>query len=321
LSGLFNQNTDVKDDFVRHIIMLAANLKIKHMKTNLLLLILLLGFTIEGVNQTMLTRRQVYDFNVNDEFHFKNFSMPTPNAKRLKVISKQFSSLNDTVFYSFHYDNYTSIPVMVPTPHLEYQFLTGTNSVYYTDLDTLMNTQFQNFPIIDSTDFFSDTLYFSSHSCGRLIYQYNGVTHSGFEPTYRSGQFGAGLGEIIYYYYNTVTPVLEIDNRMFYYKKDTITCGTPDVLDSATVAAVYEIDNYSTSILLYPNPASTSIFIDTRSNESFNISIYNAAGIIVRRYENAKRVQTIDISSLSKGFYFATIESDKQLYHKKIIIE
>ena len=290
------------------------------MKAIFPLLIILLGLTFESHSQTILTRSQVYDFDINDEFHSKVYPQP-PNGRRMKVISKQFSSQNDTVFYVFNFDNYTSTPVMTPTPHLQYQFISYTLPRYYTNLDSSISDQFQNFPIIDPTDYFNDTLFYSTEYCGIYVYEYEGVSGSSFEPSYYSEQYGQGLGRTKYYFLTTVQPFFTINDEMFYFKKDTLQCGIPDTLDASMVSTVHDIVQLSNVVTLYPNPASTVISIDSRLNESFKISIYNTAGILVKRVNNVFNGQEIDISTLTKGFYFASIESDKNIYRKKIIIE
>ena len=286
------------------------------MKTIFPLLFILSGLVMESRSQSMLTRRQVYDFNVNDEFHHTWPNAP-PNARRIKITGKRFSPSNDTVFYKRYCDNYGSV---VQGGHLVYFFDAFIDSVYYTDLDTLIDAQFRNFPIIDSVDFFHDTLYYSSDACGALVYEYEGCTGCGFEGSWRFGQFGQGLGEIIFRVYNPRMPWDDQD-YMIYYKKGVLECGTPDTLDSVTVAAVNFSGSLSKTISLFPNPASTVLYFNNSSGESMEISFYNSSGILIRKYYNVLNDQAVDIRFLSKGLYYAIIKSEGNLYQRKVIIE
>jgi hypothetical protein len=119
----------------------------------------------------------------------------------------------------------------------------------------------------------------------------------------------------------TIYPYTSDDYIMIYFKKDTIECGTPDTTDSASVSSIYELEKYPEGISLFPNPASDFFLIHTRQFERYEIFIYNATGILVRRINLVTSDQPIDISLLTKGFYFAIIESDKKTYQEKFIKE
>lgn len=68
-------------------------------------------------------------------------------------------------------------------------------------------------------------------------------------------------------------------------------------------------ENQTTSNLVYPNPATNTLFIQTQTNNN-NISIYNLQGVLIINYENKKN---IDISSFEKGMYLIQIESEKEV--------
>lgn len=287
------------------------------MKAILSILVILTGFAIEGRSQTMLTVGQVYDFNINDEFHIRYQDAP-PNASRCKIIGKHFSALNDTVFYLRHYDNYYSEVNMVPSPHLDYFFDSYDDSIFYTGLNTPIDSLYSNWPVNDTLDnSFADTLYYSSQVCGSLVYEYFGCTNCNFEPDYHNEQFGQGLGMVTSIHQCTVSP--EIDDRYYliYYKKDTLECGTPDT----TSMSIAETGKVQGSIFIYPNPASTVIHLSTSLFFNCSISIYNTTGILVKRAEKVTVDQPINVSPLTKGLYFLIIESDQQKYQIVFIKE
>lgn len=69
--------------------------------------------------------------------------------------------------------------------------------------------------------------------------------------------------------------------------------------------------------LIYPNPASTEIFITTESEES-EVIIYNSLGDISLRVFNSKN---IDVSILGAGIYFVKVVSDGQASGTVLIIQ
>jgi len=71
---------------------------------------------------------------------------------------------------------------------------------------------------------------------------------------------------------------------------------------------------------IYPNPASDFILVTSKSTLDLNISIYTVLGKKVLSSKTYKNNQKIDISSLSKGIYLVTIESNHTKTTKKLII-
>ena len=79
------------------------------------------------------------------------------------------------------------------------------------------------------------------------------------------------------------------------------------------------------SVLIYPNPASEHIYVINKNSSAilyFNYAIYNNAGVIVKREDNARWNQSISISSLKTGLYHIIISESNQKspIHKKILI-
>lgn len=59
--------------------------------------------------------------------------------------------------------------------------------------------------------------------------------------------------------------------------------------------------------ILYPNPAHTSLTIQNETDNIEEIKIYNLLGQIVNQLTTGNKIETIDISSLQPGTYFAEI--------------
>lgn len=85
------------------------------------------------------------------------------------------------------------------------------------------------------------------------------------------------------------------------------------ILDNINVGGILERDNFIVnSVSLYPNPATDVIRIDPKETIT-NVQIYNALG---QKVKSAK-VNEINVSDLSPGNYFMTIQSDSGIFSQK----
>ena len=75
---------------------------------------------------------------------------------------------------------------------------------------------------------------------------------------------------------------------------------------------------------IYPNPAKNMLFIDkSQSNYPTKVEIYDINGKLVLQQETEKIIQNnIDISQLSKGLYYVTIQNDSNENSQyKLVVE
>jgi len=87
--------------------------------------------------QDIMTIGEVFNFAVGDEFHIVGESdMEPPNADRITIIDKYYSSNGENVYYVESHDAYFTTIELEPEFHLEYHFWTDTITVYYTNLDS-----------------------------------------------------------------------------------------------------------------------------------------------------------------------------------------
>lgn len=253
-------------------------------------------------SQTSLSIGEIFDFDVNDEFHTFN-DYPEggpPNANRMTVVEKHFSATNDTVFYTRSFNNYYTVFNPNPEPHLDYYFDIYTDTVFYTNLndsvlcnpsDTSCNS------IIDTT------------ICGVLT---NGREYIGLEE-YSSIIFGKGLGRVRDVYWQD--PILFYDYKIFYFKKDTMECGTPDLVTSISSSSVsLGVKN------IYPNPFTDKFNIRFADDKhTFEIKIFDLNGLTVLEttVNNCNNVVIDKIKN--KGFYILRIDSEGKSFVRKII--
>lgn len=273
-------------------------------------------------SQGLMTIGEVFDFNVGDKFHYR---LPPPNlppaVDRITITGKFYSDNLDTVFYARYHDSYwTEVNWDTFPPNLIYHFYTETDTVNYTNLDSLISFYDAAFNC-DTMYFECDTsIYYSTAYCDRLINGYYVATND-FEPEIYQKEYGQGIGWVWNYYYSSssLPPGVQWDSKLFYYQKDGIDCGTPDTMTVSTP----ELESELNLISIYPNPA----------NEFLYISIPDGIGVatfiltdlsgreMLRESLNSRDACKIQVSSFHPGVYLGIVDADSGKKVVKLIIE
>jgi hypothetical protein len=268
-----------------------------------LILFAFLFTTMVGNSQNILTIGEIFDFNINDEFQSSNV-YPTsgpPNAIRMKITDKHFSTTNDTVFYTRFFDNYSTVYNPNPTPHLDYIFNSYTDSVFYTNLDS---------SIFDSPWYPVDTI-IDSTICGIITcgWEFNGLQE------YYSKIYGKGLGIVRDVGWVDGSDDATYDVKLGYFKKDSVTCGTPDLTTSIG------INNLSAGIeKIFPNPFTDVLnIIFANDQQSYVLKIYDIRGVEIldEKIDHNKNVIINRINE--KGVYIIKLESEGKIYLTRAI--
>jgi hypothetical protein len=90
------------------------------------------------------------------------------------------------------------------------------------------------------------------------------------------------------------------------------------------VTGINEYNNVLNALMLYPNPTKGNLNIAYESSKNVLVQIINTKGQVVKTLNNKPSVgapQTIDVSNLSKGFYFVSFTDGENQFSKKLIIE
>lgn len=252
-----------------------------------------------GLSQARLTNKQVYDFNIGDEFHYKvNFSSVASEGYKYTILGKKI--LNDSITYTMMYDSYKQ--------RFEYTFDSEIRTITITDLDSFIDDLYQ-ISLNKEDTCFSDTFFFSE-KLKVPVYTYTYSTCS-FEASTTIEEFGVGLGKTEYEHRDPTGPFY-FWHVMRYYKKGAITFGSPD--------KAYElgIKNFQMeSINVYPNPAKDELYLVGNFKSFFGIQIMDCFGRIV----NPKMITSskIDISTLSPGIYYLIFYEKGYQYTGKFI--
>jgi len=104
----------------------------------------------------------------------------------------------------------------------------------------------------------------------------------------------------------------------------TAVCGQDLMInfDCATLSNIEVL--LEDTLVLFPNPAQESIFLEGPSNINLNYAtIYDITGKLVREVDLKKmnNLKTINIANLMSGMYFINIFSDQGILTKKFIVD
>ena len=277
-----------------------------------LITLIILLLSIESFTaQSYLTIGEVFDFNINDEFHYTRENQPS-NGERITVIDKYYSINSDTVFYTLHHDIYNVIPdYSVSPPGSIYVFDTIIETIFYSNLNMPI---YYMWPQNDPEFVFYDSIKeLDTNFCDIEMNSYY-IQQYSFEPSWFKRSYGRGIGITLDYWHyqgNGVSqfPVWE---RMIYYKKDSMNCGSPDLTSLGLTNL-----NGQEDFFIFPNPSDGIISINNISSQKINIKVFNATGEL--KYKEQNISSEIDLSNLSNGIYILEIEINSQFYYERLI--
>jgi hypothetical protein len=270
------------------------------MKRSLLLFLLFVNLFTKA---QILTNAQVYDFMPGDVFQwthteindvgFSCYLPTTPTYHSDSVISRSFSAMGDTVFYTFYSTAHTPIQCIPSDPPY---YASGVNSKFYTDLSSPA-VHFSDFSCSPSTEEYNNSSY-----CGRIMWQSHSNGSSCFEFPDWSSTFIEGCGGPYINYNRNIAHDFHYTNELTYYKKGSISCGTYHNMPLGLT------EHEKEKIILYPNPAQSMVYISgLTASEQYEIS--DLSGRILR--SGTSILTGVNISDLDYGSYFIILYSRK----------
>ena len=87
--------------------------------------------------------------------------------------------------------------------------------------------------------------------------------------------------------------------------------------DSCTITKIEETNQHK-EVLIYPNPNKGVFKLNNTSNSSIELIVHSLTGKRLKEYQSYQ--QYYDISDLAKGVYIISIQSEKERFIKKVII-
>ena len=102
--------------------------------------------------------------------------------------------------------------------------------------------------------------------------------------------------------------------------KDANSCVTSSSTCIGFISGIEKLTYDNSEILIYPNPANSKFTVEY-SGKLFNYYVYNNLGQLLSENKNNKNITVIDLSNFPKGVYFVEIETGKDRFRKKIVID
>ncbi len=142
-------------------------------------------------------------------------------------------------------------------------------------------------------------------------------------------QLNAESGFAIYEWNGVVgTQTFEATTRDWYVLvvTDINGCTATDSVFVTPLTAIPETRGIEDNLLVYPNPAGDflNIFLEIETIEDIYLEIINGIGqkLVIREYPSSSLIrETLDVSSMSKGFYILKVWTKDEEVFRKIIIE
>jgi hypothetical protein len=123
----------------------------------------------------------------------------------------------------------------------------------------------------------------------------------------------------------TLTDKINTDQAvLIYYRLRSVDIDGKSQLSSTRIIRMNKQSEQAISIVTYPNPVSNEVRITIPANwqnKKVVYEIFNASGKMAKRVETAgsSQTETINVSSLSAGFYIVRVSFEGQTAHQKII--
>lgn len=280
----------------------------------------LVGLDNPQIGWQNLTAKDIYDWEVGDEFHtYENHSPALPpgasdfsSQRQLirKILSKNLTS--DSVSYLVERCSYSEITFFNPynkeklkttdTVIEKYAFNNPINMLAY-EFDLSLNGIFNFYLKTDTEIQDNSSFYFvnsQNNECHEVIFTnvfyYTWIKQLG--STYYDQN--SGTGETVY-------------NNLIYYKKGSLEWGTPYNCETLGIPTIQ-----NSLFKIYPNPTQDKIYLELENNqiEILNCSIRDLSGKEVLPLKN--NISEIDLSTFENGIYMLNFETENGHYFYKI---
>jgi hypothetical protein len=283
---------------------------------------LLAGRTDPQIGIQELSWTEVITFDVGDEFHYSKIGEGSGGATFFDIIKRILEKVqygNDSVDYLIeHCEEWVSYGWGPPTYGSSYD----SSWLRYYFADVTPGSSFDRLPLsfapYSATNAHLYNWYYNQYGNKRkkvIVYDkyvYDSWLNNcwvyliGWEDAIVTKSFTEGLGST-YYRAEFIGPYpFSVTEQIVYYKKGTETWGTPVSTDCITLVPIEDKPPFQQlQISIFPNPASTTITIETPSTG--HISIFNSSGQELLNQVITEPTTTIDVSELSMGVYLVKL--------------
>jgi hypothetical protein len=278
---------------------------------------------LAGVNQfnigaKNLTLKDIYDFNVGDELHvreYENSDKPKETKSIHKVIDKTLTAGSDSVVYR--------VAVLKNSTFEESgveEFIVQSDTSLLKVALVSEGTGISRLPLIaESGEGYVDyTIQYLHGGTSRMAKRYFNQTLIPSEPVDSCFKIVVDLTTGLDYYidglggpyYINWFSIFSSGRELVYYKKENVEWGTPYNLVTG-VAGKRSVAR----IALSPNPATEHIRLANENLQNSVYKIYSTEGIEVINGQFLTNEETIDINSLRTGIYSMMILKDGEVLY------
>ncbi len=279
-----------------------------------------------------LTRRDIFDFEVGDKYHYETgFYIAGPysswyNYKTWDIANKEWLS-NDSVRYTINEQKwgYTG-----PAPEGIFFHDIDTITITYPELDLAIRDALPFEPVSPNnqkddylTFFVIKTNKFNNHPTLVVTTDHYAGSDSCYYGTFEDTDLASTLyvkGCGILESYEDPYISEEINDELVYYKKGDEEWGTPLV---PPVVGVSEKPNGNKLILVYPNPSNNSINFgipEKLTDNKYKLTVSDSKGLIRVEKEITSSNNSIDVSGWNDGIYFYHLTDGGYSESGKILI-
>lgn len=276
-----------------------------------------------------LTARDIYDYEVGDEFHTTTYNQNIPwsyiyTTRKKVILTKNISQNQDTITYTYER---CQVTVSYPQNDTTYYFDTLPEVVILSQLEGLNKLNYELLPNLMGHAKFSmnNTFTVPKRQKDAIELYYYNATSNCWEAIVGNPYvfyYLDGLGGGYYENYNV--PLVSDYHRLVYYKKGAETWGTPIICD--TVNSVVQLQENQGKIKIFPNPFSNSTTInieDFNAADNWHFELLDLTGKQVLSLEISSQNVEIYKNNLPAGIYiYRMLNSQKQTqYVGKLAVE
>lgn len=276
-----------------------------------------------------MTFRDIYDFEINDEYHYTWDYYFDPfgwNQNLINIVLDKEWLSGNTVKYKFRQEKWG---YEGPIPFYEMYHTIDTIYEIHSNLDSVISDHLPFEPFVSNenseelsfvivkTDDYNGHPSLGKTNNGYISYSNDSCFHRWWfdSGSLYSTEFVMGCGVLENYYSYDYPTVSFYYNDVAYFNKGGEEWGVP--LNPPVGVRENESKKY---LILFPNPAINEIKI-IKSNDLVikNITIFSTSGqpvIIKNRF-----AKSIDLSFLVPGLYFVDVLTDQGIIRKKLVLK
>ena len=228
----------------------------------------------------------------------------------------EITNPNDTVSFGIYdwnmEEGYFDISILNPNNEvLGYQFKLGNEVMSISNVENLIS----DYPITPAFSYYDNTILGVSLEDSLIQKNYDPIPLCRIYYELPLG-FNIDGGNFI-----CIDEIIDVVNQDY---ENVITINNTEECDSFNQFNINEYDGLN-NLIIYPNPATDILFLNISfiEKEDFSISLFDVVGNLVskEKYFDKNIFQEINLSTFSKGIYNLSIEYNKGIINKKIVIQ